>query len=253
MSCDIKPHTVNAHTAHTPDICTPAAQHRANTPRRAAKNHALGLLCGLLMLALPACGLLDPGPPRSMLVLQPQLPLAAAHTEKLNVQLGVAQVESSSALATSRIAVLSGRQISYLPDIQWADPAPRQIQSLLVYSLAASGRLAGIGGDGNMAFSDYQLRCVLESFHLTADAPQGAHVSVSVALQLIGRDGRVVDYTRIQAERPCASGTQAAGTHDKTDAMLDAFDDALAAVLGDATGWVLQQVAATEASRPARR
>ena len=202
------------------------------------------VLCALFVLA--ACSALDPGPPLAQLALNPALP-GAGPGPRLQAQLGVALVETHTALNTARIVAINSRHIQYLPDVQWASPAPRIMQLLLIRALGNTRRFAGIGGETNISFSDYQVFSFLDSMAVITDRGQGMpeppYVQISLGMQTVARNGRVVDYTEVRA----ASAAMSMRIAD----LQDAFEDALGSLLKEATDWVLKTVEKAEAAKQA--
>lgn len=216
------------------------------------------LICCLACSALlnAGCSILDPGPARAHLLLEPSIQQASGPGASdrpgqiLDVQLSVAQVESISALNSSRIAVLHDRQLEYLPDVQWVEPAPRIVQAGLIRSLSASRRLSGVGGDNTLTLADYQLHCLMEGFQVVTEFPQpdvpdvagvmhdGPVARVYLTLHLVHRNGRVLDYIDIIADSPARS-------MDVRD-IQDAFEAALSDALARSTAWTLKTLEAAQ-------
>ncbi len=207
----------------------------------------LSLLCALW--ALPACSVLNPGPPLKQLVLNPVLP-DMGDGPRLDAQVSVVQIESYAALGTARIAVVNNRQIQYFPEVQWPSPAPQMVQSMLVRGLSDTRRLNGVGSDLTITLTDYQIFCFLSAFDLFIEGGEGADardeatnpsVHVGLHLKLVARSGRVVDYVSIKTASPAASV--------QVNDVLDAFGRATGDALAQSVRWTLATVEKAEAEK----
>ncbi len=207
----------------------------------------LSLLCALW--ALPACSVLNPGPPLKQLALSPVLP-DMSDGPRLNAQISVVQIESYSSLASTRIAVVNNRQIQYLPEVQWPSPAPQMVQNMLVRGLSDTRRLNGVGSDLTITLTDYQVFSFLNAFDVFVEAREEADardeavratVRVGLDLKLVARSGRVVDYVSIKTASPAASM--------QVNDLLDAFERATGDALGQSVRWTLATLEKTETER----
>jgi cholesterol transport system auxiliary component len=191
------------------------------------------LLTGTSLLVLTGCGHLfgpdqDPG---KIYVLSPNLP-AVAGTQRTSWQIAVAQPEASSSLATDRIAIRRAEEMDYYADAQWTDSAPQLLQNLFVQALEKSGVNAATDVTGIHA--DYILQSELRAFEARYDQPDAAPtivVAVTVKL-LMARTAAIAASRDFHVEQPASANNVAAA--------VAAFDQAVAALLGQIVPWVLE-------------
>ena len=101
-----------------------------------------------LALALPGCGavrsLNAAASPQDTYELQPVAATTGARTGR---SLSVEVPSATAAIATDRILIKPGAlQVAYLPAVRWVEAAPLHVQSLLIRSVANSGRAGFVGG-----------------------------------------------------------------------------------------------------------
>ena len=139
-----------------------------------------------------------------------------------------------AAISTDRILIKPGAlRVAYLPDGRWVDPAPEHVQSLLVRSLAGTGRFGFVGGESSGPLPDYVLISDLEAFQAEL-APAGATPPVTVVVRLTVTILRDLDR-RVVATQSFEGRAGAAG--DDAPTVVTAFDAAMGQVLRDATSW----------------
>lgn len=148
----------------------------------------------------------------------------------------IAVPEAAAAIATDRIMIKPNpASITYLPDARWSDEAPLILQSLLIRSISATGRIRYVGRSVNGPVPDTVLLVRLDAFHGEVSPNGAVNVRVVGTLTLLNdRDQRVI------ATRNFAQSAFAAT--DSPTAMVAAFQVALDALLPASADWVLQQV-----------
>jgi cholesterol transport system auxiliary component len=146
----------------------------------------------------------------------------------------IARPEASAALATDRIMVRSdGATITYLPDARWPDAAPLVLQSLLVRSIAATGRIGYVGNSEGGPVPDTALLVRMDAFEVVIEP--GGTVRATVDIALTALDDRI---QRVLGSRSFAQAVTAAD--DSPRAITAAFQAALDIVLPSAADWVLR-------------
>ena len=145
----------------------------------------------------------------------------------------IARPEASAALATDRIMVRSdGATITYLPDARWADEAPLLLQSLLVRSIAGTGRIGYVGNSEGGPVPDAALLVRMDAFDVVV-APGGqVRIHVQIDMTLVNDSDQ-----RLLGTRSFAQAADAA--NDGAPAITAAFQAALNALLPTAADWLL--------------
>lgn len=190
-----------------------------------------------LALALPACTAVRSidSASRSLDTYELQ-PLAGAPPRARSGRaLAVELPTASGALSTERILVKPNPlQVAYLPGARWVDAAPVHVQSLLIRSIANSGRTGFVGQPAGGPLPDYDLLTDLEA--LQAEVQRSGQppyeVVVRMTLTLVrDLDGRVVATRRF--ERRVGAPSSDAPT------LVSAFNVAMSGLLGEATSWTV--------------
>ncbi|WP_102107638.1 ABC-type transport auxiliary lipoprotein family protein [Oceaniglobus roseus] len=148
----------------------------------------------------------------------------------------IARPEASAALTSDRIMVRPDpAAIAYLPAAQWSDEAPLLVQSLLVRTLAGTGRLGYVGRSEGGPVPDVVALARLDAFEIEV-APDGALTArTAIALSLIrDRDQRVIGGRRFEATAPAAD--------DSPKAVVAAFQAAMDRLLPEIAGWTVARV-----------
>ncbi len=191
---------------------------------------ALGLLsvagCGALGAVEQAAAPLD------AFTLAPITPPDAAQS---GLHIIVEQTEATGALSTDRILIKpSALQAQYLPAGRWTDPAPDLVRILLVTSLQNSGGYLRVGRDGAGLLPDYTVLSDLQDFQAEPTADGTWQVRVGMTLNIV----RESDRTLISSRHFVAT---APATTDDTIILVNAFQAAMTAVLGQQVEWVRAQ------------
>lgn len=148
----------------------------------------------------------------------------------------VALPQASAALATDRIMVKPDPvAITYLPDARWSDALPAVLQTLLVRSIAQTGRIGYVGRSDAGPVPDKALLVRIDAFEGAAQGDGTFEIRVDVDLTLINdRDQRVVASRRF-------SQTNALNSDD-TNAIVAEFQTVLNALLPAMSDWAIARV-----------
>lgn len=143
----------------------------------------------------------------------------------------VARPDAAAAIETDRIMIKpSPLSIAYLPDSRWPDELPDMMQSLLIRSIAGTGRLGYVGPGEGGPVPDVALLTRLDAFQaeVTGDV---LNVTVDVTLTLLrDRDQRVIASRIWRQSAPAAD--------DSAAAVVAAFQTVLNGLLPDMANWV---------------
>lgn len=146
-------------------------------------------------------------------------------------QLVVDEPYAAGPLASTRIAVRAApRSYGVLTGARWTERAPRVVQDLLLRGFEDSGRIIGVGRGSAGLRGDYSLLVELRRFE--ADYTDGRVVSVAVAARLARYASNQALATRVfEAEVPIEG--------KGNDAVVAAFDAAMAGIVPDVVDWAL--------------
>ena len=170
-----------------------------------------------------------PPPAEYRLTARPNFP---ADLPRRDWVLLVAEPDAEGALDTSRIAVLANGRVERLADVTWSDRATVMVQFLIVQAFQASGRLRGVGTDRDDLPGRYLLQSTLNAFQLEPEG-SGYAAQVSLHARLVALPTREVAGGREFKQRVAATATS-------NEAVVAAFDAAIAQVLGDLVAWTLR-------------
>lgn len=198
------------------------------------------LVCAVLSLAgsfaIAACtGLPFDKPPPRLFVLTPKsvfpdsLPKASWH---MTVDVPIAP----AGLNTSRIAVhRTAFSLDYYEGANWADTAPKMVQTLLIESFENSGRIVGVARQSVTLRVDYMLVTELREFQAEWRDDGPPRVRVRLNAKLVKFPQRIIAATTSHEAVAAAGGPQ-------IEDVVRAFDDALGNVLKDTVAWTLRAV-----------
>lgn len=141
------------------------------------------------------------------------------------------------ALATDRILIKPvPYQAQYLEKGRWSEPAPAQVQTLLVTAFQNMGGFRLVGRTGAGLMPDYTLMTDLQSFQAEPSG-NGAGpftVKISAIMTLIREtDRRIVATRRFDATAAVAS--------DDTRTVVAGFDAAMRGMLPEVVRWTAAQ------------
>lgn len=143
----------------------------------------------------------------------------------------VARPDAPAGINTDRIMIKpSGAAITYLPDARWADELPGVVQSLLIRSIAATGRMGYVGTSEGGPVPDYALLTRIDSFQVDI-ASEAVIAKVDISLTLLRDRDQTVLKTRVFRN-------QAAAADDGPVAIVAAFQAILDGLLPEMANWV---------------
>ncbi len=189
----------------------------------------------LAAVALSACSLPDfgSGPPPDLYVLSPKSTFPD-DLPSVDWQLVVEEPSTAKGIDTDRIAIApSALEVKYLAGSRWADRAPRMVQQLLIQSFENSKKIVSVGRQSIGLRSDYVLKVELREFQ-AEKTPEGgtvAHVRVNLKLVRVAL-GQIVGSESFDFSKPANS--------ENVSDIVQAFDDAVGAVLKRAVAWTLK-------------
>jgi len=163
----------------------------------------------------------------------PALPQRGARSAQT---LLVARPQASAALSSDRIMIKPDpASITYLPDARWSDEVPALVQSLLIRSIAATGRIAYVGPSDAGPVPDKALLTRIDAFEVNA-LPGGLfEVVLDMEITLVNdADQRIVASRRFAQRAPAAS--------DGITQVVGAFQQGMNAALPEIAAWVIAQI-----------
>jgi cholesterol transport system auxiliary component len=148
----------------------------------------------------------------------------------------IARPQTSAALATDRIMIKPDpASITYLPDARWSDELPAVLQTLLIRSIAETGRVAYVGRSDAGPVPDKALLCRIDAFEVNAMADGRFEVRVEIDLTLINdRDQRVVGSRLYSGSNQVSS--------DQPEAIVAAFQAIMNDLLPTMADWTIERV-----------
>jgi cholesterol transport system auxiliary component len=195
------------------------------------------LLIATLTFLLGACAALS-GKHGSFSIYAPQLttsPAPAPASPALDWQLLIEQPRASSALDTTRIAVMPRPGVlEVYADARWRDPAPALLRSLLVEAFERDGRVPGVSSSDSGISADYALAMELRDFQIEIDGDGNAAAVVRLTVKLLDRKSN-----RIVASQSFAESAAAAGSDPSS--AFPAFSEALNRVLPAIVEWTVSR------------
>ncbi len=189
------------------------------------------------LFALPGCAAIstlnDAAQPRDTYELQPVAVGAAGR--RTSRSLMVLLPDAPAAIATDRMLIRTDPlSVAYLPDARWADRVPEMFQSVLIRSLAGTGRLGFVGPQGAGPVPDRVLLIRLDDFEVVRGTEGFVARLAFEASVLRDRDQRVLG-TRGFAQEVVVSDDRAA-------TIARAFQTLLDQLLPEAVTWVLTRI-----------
>lgn len=190
-------------------------------------------LIGASSLALAACGnILGPPPASQIYVLRPTPPTQGG--AKVAWALSIVKPDASDSLDSDRIALTkSDTQLDYYANAVWPDRLPDLVQTELLAGFEATGRIDSVARDEDAMHADYQLTTDIRDFearYATADGAPTATVTI-VAHMAEAHSRKIVANLTV--------GLTEAATANTVDAVVQAFDVALAKAIAQIVGWAL--------------
>jgi cholesterol transport system auxiliary component len=192
-------------------------------------------IAALAAAALSACSLPDlgSGPPPDLYVLSPKSTFPE-DLPSVDWQLVVEEPSTAKGIDTDRIAIAPSQlEVKYLAGSRWADRAPRMLQQLLIQSFENTKKIVSVGRQSVGLRSDYVLKVELREFQAEKTPEAGTVVRVRLNLKLVRIAlGQIVASQSFEAVKDAKSE----GVPD----IVQAFDDAVGAVLKRAVAWTLK-------------
>ncbi|WP_299359816.1 ABC-type transport auxiliary lipoprotein family protein [uncultured Paracoccus sp.] len=146
----------------------------------------------------------------------------------------VARPEAPAAIATDRILVRPDpRSVTYLPGARWSDDVPLLLQSLLIRSVAGTGRIGYVGQVENGPLAERVLLARIDAFQIEADPARNLIARVDMELFLLND----VDQTLIASRRVAGSAPAASDSAPAVVAAIQAVMDELLPAIAD---WVVR-------------
>ena len=193
------------------------------------------ILAAAAAVMLGSCSLPDlgSGPPPDLYVLSPKSTFPD-DIPPVTWQLVVEEPSTGKGIDTDRIAIApSALEVKYLGGARWADRAPRLIQQLLIQSFENTGKIVSVGRQSIGLRSDFALKTELREFQAEKTAEGSTLVRVRLNLKLVRPAlGMIVASQRFESVKPAKS-------EDVPD-VVDAFDEAVGAVLKRAVVWAMK-------------
>lgn len=192
------------------------------------------LVVALLSLFLAGCGvtLIDTQPPPEIYDLM--APDVSTDGGVVTWQLIVEEPSAIRALGTNRIALKrSDNSIQYYHGARWSDRGPRLFQARMIEALEDTGRIMSVGGETSGLNARYRLKSSLREFQSQVDGGGAPTVSVVLSAKLLNSRTREVIAMTLLEEKVKARSSNIGD-------VVGAFDEAVKAVVGEATSWVLE-------------
>jgi cholesterol transport system auxiliary component len=167
---------------------------------------------------------------------------------RANWQLTVDVPIAEAGLSTTRIALRhSPVTLEYYARAEWVDRAPLLVQTLLIESFEATGKIVAVGRQSVNLRSDYNLLCELREFQAEYDdrGTRPPEVRVRINAKLIKMPERVIvgSTTAEYVER--AKSTE-------LDSVVESFDATLGKTIKRVVEWTLRTGAESETRAKAK-
>ena len=185
-------------------------------------------------LSLAACGnILGPPEASQMYALRPAPPPAQSGG-KVGWALAILKPDAPDNLDSSRIALArSDARLDYYANATWPDHLPALVQTALLAGFEATGRIDAVTRDEDGLHADYQLSTELRDFearYATTDGVPSVAVTI-IAHMSEARSRRIVANLAVALSEPASANS--------VDAVIQAFDVALAKAVAQITQWAL--------------
>ena len=201
-----------------------------------------GLLLGSGAFLLAGCSdLIGPASaPQQLYGLRPTGG-GSTHGTKVKWSLAITTSTMSDHLDSSRIALTQpDDSVDYYAGSAWTDHLPRLVQNSLVEAFENSTRIAAVSADSEGFHADYILQAQIRDFEARYSQPDGIPtVWVRIESKLAPSKGREIVAS-------LNSIHQVQATANSVPAAVQAFNDAMGAVVSDIVNWALSQPAPPE-------
>ena len=200
--------------------------------------HAIGMV-GVALTAAGCVSVLPEASPASPRYMLTPVAYEDAPAEAVKWSLAVEDPIATRVYDTTRIALVRAPgRIEFYANGEWADRAPRLVQSALVRSFENSGQILGVGDRGSLIVSDFVLQTDIRALH--ADYTGGAPTAViSVYARLTNSRGKVL-AGRLFEQKVAAKA-------DSVPEIAATFDKAISATIGEIVSWSMGEANAAYA------
>ena len=192
-------------------------------------------IAAMTAVSLAGCSLpgLGSGPPPDLYVLSPKSTFPD-DLPAVDWQLVVDEPSTAKGIDTDRIAIApQPLEVKYMGGARWADRAPRMIQQLLIQSFENTQKIVSVGRQSIGLRSDFSLKVELREFQAEKTKEGGTVVRVRLNLKLVRPAlGMIVASQSFESVKSAAS--------ENVPDIVDAFDEAVGAVLKRAVTWTLK-------------
>jgi cholesterol transport system auxiliary component len=191
-------------------------------------------LVGASALALSACsGILGP-PEAAQIYILKAASAAPVPGPKVDWALAIEIPTASEALDAQRIALThSDTTLDYYANAVWPDSLPLMVQTAVLSAFQDGGRLAAVAREQDALHADYNLALDIRDFAAHYSTPDGApRVTVTIIAQMATAHGRKV-VANLNASQSAEASV------NSVDAVVQALDTALGAVIAQITQWAL--------------
>lgn len=159
-------------------------------------------LAALLAAGLGLGGCASGAAPATFDLAAPRDGIAAKPGRELLV---VAEPQALQVLDSTRVVVMSGGGIAYLPDVQWADRLPKLLQTRLIQTFENGRRIRAVGRPGDRLVPAAQLNSDIRAFGI--DAATGEAV-IEMSVKIVNdRTGRILAGEVFTSRVPAGGGT----------------------------------------------
>jgi len=190
-------------------------------------------LVGASSLVLAACGnILGPPAASQIYVLKPQAPTQGGGN--VSWALSIAKPDASDALDTERIALAkSDTQLDYYANAVWPDRLPDLVQTTLLAGFEATGRINSVSREEDSLHADYELTTDIRDFEAHYATPDGAPTATItiIAHMAEAHSRKIVANLTVNFAQPASA--------NNVDAVVQAFDAALAQAIKQIVDWTL--------------
>ena len=130
-------------------------------------------------------------------------------------------------------------RIEFYANGEWADRAPRLVQTALIRSFENSGRILGVGDRSSLSASDFVLQTDIRNMHADYTNGRAPATVITVFARLTNRRGQVIAAHLFERRVVAAV--------DTVPSVTAAFGEAITAVLGEMAAWSLEEANAAYA------
>jgi cholesterol transport system auxiliary component len=193
------------------------------------------LAAAAFALALSGCSLdIGGGPPPDLYALSPKSTFPE-NLPTVDWQLVVEEPSAAKGIDTDRIAIApTPLEVKYFPSSRWADRAPRMVQTLIIQSFENTKSIVSVGRQSIGLRSDFVLKTELREFQAEKNADGTTSVRVRFNVKLVRPMlGQIVASQTFESVKPAAS--------ENVPDIVNAFDEAVGAVLKRSVTWTLQE------------